>query len=125
MNYYVPKALQEKYERDAIIRFVIDFLKNDHIWSMVESIDMLKLTWSICVCVLQQNEIASFPGRPDVPIQHHGHCATGGDENYESGGGRGSAWFESTGAHEITQGFQNSLATLPTSPRIARNQQGI
>lgn len=52
---------------------------------------MLKLTWSICVCVLQQNEIASFPGRPDVPIQHHGHCAAGGDENYESGGGRGSA----------------------------------
>lgn len=25
MNYYVPKALQEKYERDAIIRCVIDF----------------------------------------------------------------------------------------------------
>ena len=72
----------------------------------------------------QQNEIASFPSRLDVPIQHHGHCTAGGYENYEPGSGRGSAGFEPVGADEITEGFQDSPATLPASPRIARHQQG-
>ena len=123
MNYYVPKALQDKYERDAIIRFVRLL-----IFEWIDDRDLPTWRWILFFFLFafneQQNEIARISGRFDVPIQHHGHCTTGGDENYESRRGRGCARFASTGADEIAQSFQDSPATLPASPRIARHEQG-
>lgn len=119
MNYYVPKALQEKYERDAIIRFVRWLIFEFVLVAIYQRDD-----GSFFAFNEQQNEIARISGRFDVPIQHHGHCTTGGDENYESRCGRGCARFASIGADEIAQSFQDSPATLPASPRIARHEQG-